>query len=111
VAWAVRQFLEQPELPRIRWVADQLGVSHKHFIGEFRREVGLAPKLFCRIQRFQRALVQAQSGAKLDWADIACQCGYFDQSHFVHDFQAFAGLTPSIFLERRTNDPNYVPVA
>jgi AraC-like DNA-binding protein len=111
VNWAVRQFLAQPEMPRIGALAAELGISHKHFITEFRREVGLTPKLFCRIQRFQRTLVAAQAGAKVDWADVACRCGYFDQAHFVHDFQAFSGLKPSVFVERRTAEPNYVPIA
>lgn len=111
VDWAIQQFLLPDEVPRLRGVADQLGISHKHFIDEFRRSVGLTPKLFCRIQRFQSVLGQTKSGLDVDWADVACRCGYFDQSHFVHDFQAFAGLSPSDFLQRRLDDPNFVPVS
>jgi hypothetical protein len=34
----------------------------------------------------------------LDWADIALTCGYFDQPHFLHDFQTFSGINPSSYL-------------
>ena len=109
VDWALSQFLEQPHRP-IRAVVDGLGVSHKHFIEEFRRQVGLTPKLFCRIRRFQGILSQINSRQTVEWADVACSCGYFDQAHFVNDFQAFAGLNPSAYLSHRLDDSNFVPV-
>jgi AraC-like DNA-binding protein len=47
----------------------------------------------------------------VNWADVACSCGYFDQAHFVNDFLAFAGLNPSVYLDRRLDeDPNFVRV-
>jgi AraC-like DNA-binding protein len=110
VAWALHEFLQQPHVNRISAVADRLGVSHKHFIEEFRKHVGLTPKRFCRIQRFQRVLAQIQRQRTIAWADLACSCGYFDQAHFVNDFHAFAGLNPSVYLRHELDDPNFVPV-
>jgi AraC-like DNA-binding protein len=84
-------------------------VSHKQFIEQFRREVGLTPKLFCRIRRFQEVLGLIHSQKTVNWADVACSCGYFDQAHFVNDFLAFAGLNPSAYLDRRLEeDQNFV---
>ncbi len=85
-------------------------MSHKHFIAQFRRHVGLTPKLFCRIRRFQQVLTQVASRRTVEWADVAYSCGYYDQAHFVHDFQRFSGLNPSTYLSERPEYPNFVPV-
>jgi AraC-like DNA-binding protein len=44
------------------------------------------------------------------WADLALSCGFFDQAHFIHDFQAFTGLTPSAYLAQRGEQHNHVPL-
>jgi AraC-like DNA-binding protein len=112
VTWAIGEFMRQPHLHSIAAVAHDLGVSHKQFIEQFRREVGLTPKLFCRIRRFQEVLALIRSQKTVNWADIACSCGYFDQAHFFHDFIAFAGVNPSAYLDRRLEeDPNFVRAA
>lgn len=109
VAFALR------ELRRHRTVAsvtEQIGYSQRHFIQLFRQEVGLTPKLYGRIQRFQNALRRiAREPERVDWTEVALSCGYFDQAHFNRDFRAFSGLSPSAYLERRTPHFNHVPVA
>ena len=96
---------------RIRDVADELGVSHKQFIEQFRRQVGLTPKLFHRIQRFQDALGRLHARKAVDWGDVACASGYFDQAHFIHDFRAFSGLTPTSYAANDgVEHANFVPV-
>jgi AraC-like DNA-binding protein len=107
VFWALNRFVGEPNLHRINQVTGYLGISHKHFIEEFRREVGLPPKLFCRIRCFQQVLAQIGAQETVEWADIACTCGYYDQAHFVNDFQAFAGLNPSAYLTHRMNYPGF----
>ena len=109
VSWALTRLMRVPEVPSIRTLTQELGMSHKHFIQQFRGQVGLTPKLFCRIQRFQQVLVELQSGKTVNWADIACGCGYFDQAHFVNDFVAFAGINPSTYLQQHLEgEPNFV---
>jgi AraC-like DNA-binding protein len=109
VTWAISEFMREPHLRSISTVAHDLGVSHKQFIQQFRREVGLTPKLFCRIRRFQEVLGLIRAQISVNWADVACSCGYFDQAHFVNDFLAFAGLNPSAYLDRRLeDDQNFV---
>jgi AraC-like DNA-binding protein len=83
-------------------VTAQLGVSPKRFIHLFEEAVGLTPKVFCRLLRFQEALSLIEEGQRTLWADLALDCGYFDQAHFIHDFQAFSGLTPQVYLARRS---------
>src|SRR5262249_31558751 len=82
---------------RTRNLAAHLGLSRRHFIKVFSNQVGVTPKQFGRVQRFQRAVDLMQSSSKPDWADIAVACGYFDQSHLIHDFQTLSGLNPTEF--------------
>ncbi|MFO1501656.1 MAG: helix-turn-helix domain-containing protein [Verrucomicrobiota bacterium] len=108
IAWAVEQFCHQPHVTGIARAADTLGISHKHFIDQFRDCVGLTPKVFCRIQRFQRVMGQIQAVRPVDWADVACACGYYDQAHFVHDFRSFTGLNPTAYLRLECPDSRFL---
>jgi AraC-like DNA-binding protein len=87
---------------------ESTGLSQKRFIEKFKSTVGLTPKQFCRIQRFQRALSHAQPGRQIDWTRLALDCDYFDQSHFIHDFRAFAGISPTAYAVNRTEFQNHV---
>jgi AraC-like DNA-binding protein len=86
---------------KIRDLAAHLGLSQRHFIKVFSNQVGVTPKLFGRVQRFQRAVDLTRNSSTPDWADIAAACGYFDQSHLIHDFQTFSGLSPTEFQHQR----------
>jgi AraC-like DNA-binding protein len=81
----------------VREVARQAGLSHRRFLTVFTAEVGLPPKLFCRIRRFGHACALAQGRERLDWAQVAVECGFFDQSHFVNEFKTLVGVTPSVY--------------
>src|ERR1022692_501639 len=83
-----------PVIP-LRQLASQLGVSHKQMIARFDCCVGLTPKLTSRVLRFRKSLATACSLTTPDWSDLAVTCGYYDQAHFIHEFQQFAGMTPS----------------
>lgn len=87
---------------RVDQLAAQLNVSRQHLAAQFRQQVGISPKLFSRISRF-RAVNTAlkQLPAPADWAQVALQYGYFDQSHLIHDFQDFARASPDAWLARR----------
>jgi AraC-like DNA-binding protein len=89
---------------RIDQLASNLGVSRQHFAAQFRQRVGLTPKLYARISRFRRATAllrqpSTSNSGSTDWAQLALECGYFDQSHLIHDFQEFAGSAPQQFLQ------------
>ena len=113
----------------VRDAARAVGVCRRHFIRLFSAEIGVTPKLFCRLLRFQRArglaeqfahvrlerVVQAQVPVVNDWAELATSCGYFDQSHFINDFEEFSGLTPTHYLRQGQPDArlkdNHVPIS
>jgi AraC-like DNA-binding protein len=68
----------------------------RHFI----EQVGISPKLFSCIIRFNHAFELKLKNSALGWTSIAHQCGYFDQMHLIKDFKRFAGLAPSTFLRQ-----------
>lgn len=87
----------------VRDAASRLGFSQRHFINLFTTQVGLSPKLFCRLLRFQRAMRLAR-GVGASWADVAVECGYYDQSHLIRDFREFASVGPSLFSKGLSPD-------
>lgn len=110
VAFALQQFFGPMRPPPVARVVEQVGFSQRRFIQLFADEVGLTPKLFCRVSRFQKVIQTAHAHSEIDWARVALDCGYYDQAHFIHDFQSFAGITPSAYLARRTEHVNHVPM-
>lgn len=84
----------------IRRLAREAGLSDRRFIDVFRSESGLNPKLFHRIERFQRVLRFIHEALAPDWSQVALEHGYFDQSHLIRDFFAFSGLGPDDYLCR-----------
>jgi AraC-like DNA-binding protein len=82
-------------------LAAELDCSRKHLIAVFRDQIGLPPKTIARILRFHRAIGLYDRGLCAGWADVAYECGYTDQAHFVNDFRHFAGVSPTVFLAQR----------
>lgn len=80
-------------------LARRAGCSARHLKRLFDRWVGLSPKLFSRITRFQALTARLTDPAQADWVGLANDHGYFDQSHLIRDFSDFAGLTPMEFLK------------
>jgi AraC-like DNA-binding protein len=108
VGLALATFARAPETARIATVADAVGLSRRRFIEAFSRDVGLTPKQFCRVRRFQQALRAAHAAVEVHWSEVAVSAGYFDQAHFIHDFRAFSGLTPTAYRAGRTTFQNHV---
>jgi len=76
-------------------LAARAGLSHRRFIDVFGAEIGMTPKLFGRVRRFQRALALARRTDSADWAGMAHAIGYCDQSHMIRDFVEFSGFSPA----------------
>lgn len=95
VAWGAEQLRSRAGLCRIEELARQAGWSRRHFSARFRREVGLGPKTFARVLRFNHALALAQRRREPDWAGLAAEAGYADQPHMIREFVAFSGFTPA----------------
>ena len=108
VTFALAAFDRAPLTTSVAGVTGVIGLSAKRFIERFKIEVGMTPKRYCRIRRFQRAVTLTNRGRHVDWTQVALDCGYFDQAHFIHDFRSFAGLTPTAYQAARTAFQNHV---
>jgi AraC-like DNA-binding protein len=110
VDFALRQFERFPHTP-VSTVTEQIGLSPRYFNQLFRDEVGLTPKLFCRVRRFQQVLSLVEGKQQPDWLDIALTCGYFDQAHLIHEFRTFADCTPTEYVTKRGMLPFHVELS
>jgi AraC-like DNA-binding protein len=85
----------------VREAVRRSGYSHRGFVALFRRTVGLTPKTYTRVLRFQRVLAElsatTDTGDASPWVDLAMRAGYSDQSHFNREFREFAGVTPEYY--------------
>jgi AraC-like DNA-binding protein len=110
VRFALTEFDQIPHNRTIADVTSQIGLSATRFIHLFHEQVGLTPKLYCRIQRFQQALRQICAGDRVEWTDVALDCGYHDQAHFIHDFRNFSGINPTTYATSKREHQNHVPL-
>jgi AraC-like DNA-binding protein len=92
VCFALHCFRRVPSAISVAEVARGTGWSERRVTQLFREQVGLTPKVWCRIQRFQHAVRQLYAGVDIPWGDLALDCGYYDQSHFANEFRAFSGI-------------------
>jgi AraC-like DNA-binding protein len=85
---------------QIAQLAGEAGLGIRQFERRFRQEIGVAPKLYARIVRFEAALrlKSAQPGRR--WSDIAYSLGYFDQMHMIHDFRRLSDETPTTIVDQ-----------
>jgi AraC-like DNA-binding protein len=110
LAFALAELHTPAQTLTISEVVEQTGISSRHFIQIFNEAVGLTPKQFSRVRRFQEVLRLVEKGEQIAWTTIALSCGYYDQAHFIHDFQDFCGLTPRTYLAQRGEFRNHVPL-
>jgi AraC-like DNA-binding protein len=90
-------------------VVKESGYCHRRFIALFKQAVGLTPKVYSRVVRFQR-LIELASDASSSWVDLAMEGGYSDQPHLIREFREIAGLSPRRYRELSPAQPNHVPL-
>jgi len=83
-------------------VAKEVQLSHRRFIELFTEQVGMTPKRYSRVRRFQHALALATSRGSPAWAEVALACGYYDQAHLCRDWIELTGSSPMEFLRLRS---------
>jgi AraC-like DNA-binding protein len=110
VDFALSRFGPAASMATVREVARSSGWSERRFSQVFREEVGHSPKVWCRIQRFQHAVRLLHAGADVRWAELALECGFYDQSHFANEFKAFSGVDATTYSAQRTRWANHIRV-
>jgi len=110
VDFALETVEASPDSTTITGLTRSIGLSARRFSELFREQVGVSPKVYCRIRRFQMAVERLHRGEDLPWAELALACGYYDQSHFANDFRAFSGISPTTYSAAERPWANHVTV-
>lgn len=95
---------------KIADVVAEIRLSHRHFIKHFESTVGLTPKRYLRVQRFNRVMNVSRAHPALTWAEISAATGFSDQAHLNREFLALAGITPSQYRKRSLESAHHLAV-
>jgi AraC-like DNA-binding protein len=89
-------------------LSEHVGLSTRALTRLFTLEVGMTPKLYSRIKRFESALRLMRATPVVDWSKLAAGCGYFDQSHLIRDCKTISGFTPTDLRIRPSSGGNHI---
>lgn len=99
---SVKHIINNNGLVAINGLAENYAVSQRQFERNFKSATGFSPKMFSRIVRFENAIsMLGKRDVKL--TEVAFECGYYDQSHFIRDFKEFTGHPPSAYLKHASS--------
>jgi AraC-like DNA-binding protein len=90
-------------------IANSLGLSDSSWRRHFSTEIGVTPKRYFRMLRFEHAIGLKLKFPEWSWTQVCLESGYYDQAHFIADCQAIAHCTPSGFMREIAAMP--APVA
>lgn len=107
IAHALSRFSTTTDIGKI---VEETGYSHRHFIQLFRQSVGISPRIYTRLVRFQRTLRHGVDKTRGRWIDVALEAGYADQAHFNREFRELTGISPTEYLLNRSGDSHHVPI-
>lgn len=99
IRWATARIDRAHGSVRILALCRELGVSRKHLSQCFRQQVGVTPKQYAAVARFQRLVACLARPGSPGWPELAQSCGFYDQAHLVHDCRIYAGMTPTSLHE------------
>ncbi|MFL6575303.1 MAG: DUF6597 domain-containing transcriptional factor [Povalibacter sp.] len=108
VDFVIAQLSSRPQRS-IAELSRESGLSARRISRLFALETGLTPKLFARIKRFESAL-RLMNRQDVHWSELADHCGYFDQSHLIHECRELSGFTPAELQSRRLGDTRHIPL-
>ncbi|HEY0435587.1 MAG TPA: helix-turn-helix domain-containing protein, partial [Phenylobacterium sp.] len=100
IVWAARELHRRSGSTLVSDLAASVELGVRQFERRFRREIGMSPKLYARVVRFEAALRAKAAQPKTQWTEIAHGLGYFDQMHMVHDFNRLSGESPSLIWDQ-----------
>ncbi len=105
----INHIIQSKGVANIKTLAGKHFLSVRQFERKFKQFSGFPPKLFSRIIRFQAA-IKKYDNKKLPLTEIAYECGYYDQSHFIHDFKEFSGYHPMKYFSGKAEGTEYKDV-
>jgi AraC-like DNA-binding protein len=103
---SIRQIIHVNRPVSIAQLASDCHLSGKQFERKFRDFSGLSPKAFVRLARFT-SVIKNYPKKSTSLTSIALACGYYDQSHFIHDFRGYSGYSPNEYFRQTLNQPDH----
>lgn len=106
------QAIQENSTAKLKDLIRDAGYSQKQLIHHFKQRVGLTPKSYQRIVRFNELLPKIMAKQTVAWNTISVECDYFDQSHFIKEFRTFCGYSPKQFLveQKDHGGANFFPL-
>lgn len=98
---SIRQIIRHPQID-VDTLAGNACLGYRQFKRVFTNYVGMNPKEYYRVVRFQRILYVLQNYPEMEIVDLSYICGFYDPSHLVKDFREFSGCTPTQYLSSRS---------
>jgi len=97
VQHSLNQIINHPQI-EVKTLAENACLGYRQFKRVFTSYVGMSPKEYCQVVRFQRALYLLQRHPEMEMTDLSYSCGFYDPSHLVKDFRKFTGCSPTHYL-------------
>ena len=106
------ELIEKEYHSNLKKIIGSYPATQKQLIEHFKKYVGLTPKYYHRILRFNDILKQISTKEKISWSDITYSCDYSDQSHFIKEFFHFSGFNPQEFIKQdfSKKQTNFFPI-
>ena len=95
----------KPQKYSLDWLASQACLSPRQLERKFYQYLGVCPKTFARVVRFDQSYKMRLKYPKDDWLSIAVACGYHDYQHMVRDYKEFASTTPNVLFDEEHKAP------
>ena len=102
---SIRQVIHTNQYKTVAQLAGVFNFSERQFDRKFKEYAGFSPKTYLRLMRLHDAIKQYGSNKSL--TQIALECGYYDQSHFIHDVKAFTGYHPGFYFSGKAEGTEY----
>jgi AraC-like DNA-binding protein len=110
VRYALEEFGRNPRATGVLEVARHTGFSRRRLTQLFREQVGLTPKVYCRLHRFQQVVSRIASGGPVNWSQVSLEGEYYDQAHMGNEFREFSGMSPGTWLSSKRPFQNHVAI-
>lgn len=117
----------QPRLGATNFVADQIqrrhgqvnidalahavNLSKRQLERQFHQKVGVTPKHYARLARFNYVFQILEDEVATNWVDVALRCGYYDQAHFIREFRRYTGESPAAYFHHQNLSPRFLRAA
>jgi AraC-like DNA-binding protein len=108
IATAIKQVIHSKQFHTVGGLADMFNLSVRQFDRKFKEYAGFNPKTYLRVVRLSHALKNHKGNKSL--TQIAYECGYYDQSHFIHDVKAFTGYHPGFYFSGKAEGTEFIYV-